>query len=581
MKIKFNAGVILVLVLIALGVSVVATLASTLSWTDPGGSGLQITFTTPDTYYSCTSPGDRIYTTGIPGNWTLKGHVNVVVTLPDGSWQSVKYYTVNQSGDLDLTLSYPPAWTWPYLPPPADTRELHVDLAIVVRDEHGQIVPWVGGDPNLPGVLGPGQDWDVYCKEKGTPNLSITKYTNGADANDPNGTDVPTLKIGDPVTWTYHVTNTGNWSIHKSFIDVSDNQPGVSPVFNQEISGNGDDKLDPGEVWEYIATGTALDLSTPPQGVIVQEGVCTHDGTELPRTAYVNIGTVSIPGLSVSDPSSYCNSIYKVYLPMLSVSLPNEVQNKFDVFVGYEDLPLEPAGLNDFDYNDWLVSVDTEFFGVALDEQTINLEKVTFDMTPRARGATLAHEFRIRFPAGTFGSNGMATLTIRDENGNPISVQTVAFDSNTAYDVLIFDCTCKPLPPHGSVVNTIEMIPYTPPVLTAFLEIKLDSPAPFVLQGYKTHGEGLFFDPYIHVMYGGSPYDVAIGDIRTIVVPVKIWPWPEERVRIDKAYPLIVFNDPEWVDQWWEIYNDCVYGDGIICSIPGYLDLLRSEGLIK
>ncbi|UCH59013.1 MAG: hypothetical protein JSV61_12455, partial [Anaerolineales bacterium] len=145
MKKIFTFGLIMFLVLVALGASVIATLASTLTWTDPGGSGLEITFTTPDLYPSCSSPGDRIYTTGIPDKWTLKGHVNVIVAQADGSYKSVKYYIIDQFGNLDLIVEYPPAWTWPYLPPPADTREVHVDLAIVVRDENGQIVPWVGG----------------------------------------------------------------------------------------------------------------------------------------------------------------------------------------------------------------------------------------------------------------------------------------------------------------------------------------------------------------------------------------------------------------------------------------------------
>src|SRR6185436_165277 len=34
---------------------------------------------------------------------------------------------------------------------------------------------------------------------------------------------------------------------------------------------------------------------------------CTAGGTQPPRTAYTNIGTVTIPGGSATDPSSYCN----------------------------------------------------------------------------------------------------------------------------------------------------------------------------------------------------------------------------------------------------------------------------------
>ncbi len=37
--------------------------------------------------------------------------------------------------------------------------------------------------------------------------IDIEKYTNGEDADDPTG---PVIKVGDPVSWTYVVTNTGN-----------------------------------------------------------------------------------------------------------------------------------------------------------------------------------------------------------------------------------------------------------------------------------------------------------------------------------------------------------------------------------
>ena len=91
------------------------------------------------------------------------------------------------------------------------------------------------------------------------PGVDIIKFTNGADANDPNGADVPNIIPGQPVTWTYQVTNTGTTHPAKADVIVTDNQPGVTPVFDHEQSGNGDQIFDPGEVWIYKATGTALD----------------------------------------------------------------------------------------------------------------------------------------------------------------------------------------------------------------------------------------------------------------------------------------------------------------------------------
>jgi hypothetical protein len=142
----------------------------------------------------------------------------------------------------------------------------------------------------------------------GQPNVTIIKFTNGFDANNPDGADVPNIVPGGAVTWTYRVTNTGSIPVPRADVIVTDDTTGVTPSFLSELAGNGDLIFDPGEVWLYQATGIALDLLLPPPGgVHTQPGVCTHGGTEPPRTAYTNIGTVTIPGATASDPSSYCN----------------------------------------------------------------------------------------------------------------------------------------------------------------------------------------------------------------------------------------------------------------------------------
>ncbi len=118
---------------------------------------------------------------------------------------------------------------------------------------------------------------------------------------------MPVIKPGDPVTWTYEVTNTGQVAIAKSNVSVTDDQTGVTPAFDHEKTGNADAIFDPGEVWVYVASGVAVDLTNPPAGVTVVPGVCTHGQTQPPRTAYVNQGTASIPGATSTAKSSYCN----------------------------------------------------------------------------------------------------------------------------------------------------------------------------------------------------------------------------------------------------------------------------------
>jgi len=112
------------------------------------------------------------------------------------------------------------------------------------------------------------------------PGINIEKYTNGVDADLPTG---PFIPVGNDVTWTYEVTNTGN--VPLSNVEVTDNIPGVNPVY---VSGdnNEDGILQVWETWIFEATGLA------------EEG------------QYANIGTVvgtSPIGRSVndSDPSHY------------------------------------------------------------------------------------------------------------------------------------------------------------------------------------------------------------------------------------------------------------------------------------
>ncbi|MCE7988753.1 MAG: hypothetical protein DYG89_46960 [Caldilinea sp. CFX5] len=149
----------------------------TRSWTDPGGSGLTITFSTPKTYESCTSASDRIFTSGIPDNWSLLGAVDVYWATTTGA-EKISSIPVRQNGNLDLTIPYPPSSTWPDLTSIGNPlRELHIVVGILVRDQTGTEVSWVGGDlVNAPGILGAGgQVWDVICLPTGaTPTPTNT-----------------------------------------------------------------------------------------------------------------------------------------------------------------------------------------------------------------------------------------------------------------------------------------------------------------------------------------------------------------------------------------------------------------------
>ena len=221
--------------------------------------------------------------------------------------------------------------TWSYVVTNTGNETL---IDVVVTDDHGVAVSCpkntlatgesmtctgtgsaiLGQYTNVGSVVGTGKNSgknvtasnpDNYFGQQ--PGVSIVKYTNDQDANDPNGTDVPSFLPGSSVTWTYKVTNTGNVSIPKANVVVTDNDPGVTPAFDHELTGNGDASFDPGEVWLFKASGTSIDLTLPPpSGVQTKPNTCTANGTLSPSTAYTNIGTVTIPGATASDPSSYC-----------------------------------------------------------------------------------------------------------------------------------------------------------------------------------------------------------------------------------------------------------------------------------
>lgn len=136
--------------------------------------------------------------------------------------------------------------------------------ALLVRRDLGRLLP--DGDPadTLPA----------------RPGIDIQKLTNGQDAHDPHGPEVPLIAPGDTVEWLYIVTNTGNVPFEAAEIAVRDDQFGVNPAFDPTTDEGGDRVLSPGEQWHYRATGVALDLSavagTAAQPA-VREGGTTYD----------------------------------------------------------------------------------------------------------------------------------------------------------------------------------------------------------------------------------------------------------------------------------------------------------------
>ena len=289
---------------------------------------------------------------GSPVVWTYRvantGDTSVPsaqVVVTDDSAGVTPAFASEMNGDGDTV--FEPGEVWLYtatgtalnltLPPPAGVHTMANSCtasgAQPPRAAYTNI-----GTVTIPGASA--NDSSSYCNPPPAPNVTLVKFTNGQDANDPNAAGVPNLPPGAVVTWTYRVTNTGETAAPRANVSVTDDTAGVAPTFTSEISGNGNTIFEPGEVWLYTATGTALNLAiTPPAGVHTVANSCTSGGAQPARTAYVNIGSVTIPGAAASDPSSYCNISPLAPLSCPDGSFTYSVQTNGNLNIVYDQFP--------------------------------------------------------------------------------------------------------------------------------------------------------------------------------------------------------------------------------------------------
>ena len=137
------------------------------------------------------------------------------------------------------------------------------------------------------------------------PGIEIEKFTNGVDADTPE--EAVEIVPGQPVTWTYQVTNTGNTILTLDDILVTDDNGTAKNTSDDFSTDNGliildvssddghDGILSAHETWIYTASGIAQNLTTPTLG------------SSSPIAIYKNIGTVNIEGATDSDASHYVN----------------------------------------------------------------------------------------------------------------------------------------------------------------------------------------------------------------------------------------------------------------------------------
>ncbi|MGD8622976.1 MAG: SBBP repeat-containing protein [Anaerolineae bacterium] len=183
-------------------------------------------------------------------------------------------YVVTNTGDLDLSAVTVVDDQGLTVDCPQDTLAVNETITCTAAGtaQVGQYanVGTASGDPD--NGLGPAIDTDASHYFGAAPGIDLEKQTNGQDADSPTG---PIILAGEPVTWTYVVTNTGNTGL--SSVGVSDDLGGPVPC--------PDDALAVRQSMTCIVTGTAVSgqyenlgtvIATPPVGADVSDSDPSH-----------------------------------------------------------------------------------------------------------------------------------------------------------------------------------------------------------------------------------------------------------------------------------------------------------------
>lgn len=157
------------------------------------------------------------------------------------------------SGDTDGDLLLDPSETWLFeFPPgvspmPVAVGQNSCSARVTANPVGLESVELTDSDPaNYFGALG---------------GIDVIKRVNGDDANTPTGPHVP---AGSQVSFTYEVRNTGNSPLSDVEL-VDDGGPNEPSFLPTPVTSGGfnigdadqDNQLDVGEVWQYVASGTA------------------------------------------------------------------------------------------------------------------------------------------------------------------------------------------------------------------------------------------------------------------------------------------------------------------------------------
>ncbi|MCO8122483.1 hypothetical protein NHH03_12110 [Stieleria sp. TO1_6] len=153
--------------------------------------------------------------------------------------------------------------------------------------------------------------WDAGWAEIMNPQIAVTKYVGSSESNAAPGVE---FNLGDPIVFTYLVTNPGNIPMSPvSLIDdnATSNQLSDDLVPSPVLDTNGfhsgdtntDGRLDPGEQWTYTAQIIASEIGQFTNVVVVtgtpvdQSGDAIDDDATNDDAAFYSV--VGVPGISL------------------------------------------------------------------------------------------------------------------------------------------------------------------------------------------------------------------------------------------------------------------------------------------
>jgi hypothetical protein len=208
--------------------------------------------------------------------------------------------------------------------------------------------------------------------------------------------------------------------------------------------------------------------------------------------------------------------------------------------VAWEDLPIVEG--NDWDYNDWVIEVETEYMF-----DCNGVKDMSLYVDPWARGAAYHASQGLAIAMGTLSSKGYYTVKHYDILWKKIGQEApVAFTPNQDLAIEMFADTWETLPPNH-IGNDYGIYSFDANTESEYgivlgpkvaVQFEFDTPLPLtpaqVLNNVPgIHGENMPFDLYLMVNNTGEY--IANGDVRCLCIP-DFWDWPAERYAIWDVY---------------------------------------------